>query len=291
MTLNPTHKLLFYFQDFLESNKLEFLKDIALEEIRERCRGFIEFEDSKNGIIKYWKTFLKQHSNEEIEGLVTFDFYKEHKIELLSNAKSVIKDIDRLVYSKTEANETYTSSLKNINLELYYLSQKADKLYPSYSELLRALKLIENHLLIKYNIKPFAKKIADEKFSYFGIKEGVKPSLIEKLFWIAEKYQLIDIDVTDKDTFLKVLTANPADPNCVIHFKCFSYLAFIFLDEISPLFGSLNSTHIGDSNRFYTKKLKVLNSVNYDTLQTRANQKSTPKIESLKNEIRAIVKR
>src|SRR5690606_24378114 len=150
----------------LEYNKLTFLRYTAIEEIKENHASFIDSVDVEKGIIKYWKVFSDQHSNgEPTEGLTTYNFHKVFKQELLSNALKAINAIDKLVYSKTEANEPYKPLLENINQELHYLNLRADRLYPSYKELTNALESIGNHLLVRYEVTPYSKKKLEDKLS------------------------------------------------------------------------------------------------------------------------------
>ncbi|WP_179318805.1 DUF6617 family protein [Winogradskyella helgolandensis] len=286
MTLKPTHQLLFYFQNLLKSNKLEFLKDTSLNNMKEMYGNLVEHVDTNNGVIKFWKVFSDQHSNgEPTEGLVTYDFYKEHKNELIFNAKVVTEEIDKLVYSKAEANEVYTATLKNISLELHSLNQKADKLYPNYPELPRALKLIEHHLLIKYDIKPFAKKRAEDKLSYFGFKDTISRQKFIELYELADSLEIIEYDVIDQETFLEVLLENPSEPNKVIKFFCQNALAKQFIEKLRPYFTSLDPKSIEKSGRFLTKGGTVLSETNYN----RTLLKFNPKLDRLNKEMDTIL--
>jgi len=78
MDQQTSYNLLSYFQNLLESNKLDFLRDTALNDIAERYGTLVESRDVEKGIIKYWGVFSDQHSNgEPVEAIVTYDFYKE----------------------------------------------------------------------------------------------------------------------------------------------------------------------------------------------------------------------
>lgn len=291
MKKQSSYNLLSFFQNLLEFNKLNLLKDTAINDMLDKYGSLIDSYNYEKGTVTYWGVFSDQHNKEEpTEALFTFDFYSKHKEELIRNAHDTIKAIDRLVYLKAEIDESPKSLLQNINIELHNLSLRADKLYPNHHELAKALKFIENHLLIRYQVRPFAKRRVDEKISYFGVKENVSTNLIKELFWIAEKHNVIDIEITDLNTFIEVLTGNPSNPQSVIHFKSFSYLGYTFLESIKPLFNSLSSKSIGNSKRFYTNRDEVLNSKNYDTLHSRYKDTTSLPIISLKKDIEQAMK-
>ncbi len=265
MSQQTSHNILSYFQKLLESNKLNFLRDKAINNIAERYGSLVESQDCEKGIIAYWGVFSDQHNTiEPVEALVTYDFYKEHKKELSIEANNVTKAIDELVYQKAEVDESSKGLLENINKELHYLSLRADKLYPDYTELREALKHIENHLLIRYQVKPFAKKRADEKFSYFGFKDIITRSKFRELYDIADKFEIIEYDVVDENTFLEVFLENPSSPDSVIKFNCQNSIAKLFIENIRHLFTSLNPKSIEKSGRFLTKGNTVLSETNYN---------------------------
>ena len=133
MSSDSTHIILQYFQNLLEFKKLAFLRDVALEGIKETHGPFIKFEDIPNGILKYTKIFYDQKTDGPIEGLVTYSFYFEHKKEVVENGKLVIKTIDEFVYRKVEEGKPYKPLLKNLIHELHFLILKAYQLYPNYT--------------------------------------------------------------------------------------------------------------------------------------------------------------
>lgn len=286
MNLESAYHLLSYFQDFLETNKLEHLKYVALEELKERCGSLIDFVDDEAGIIKYWGVFSDQHSNgEPIEALVVYDFYKTQNKLLFLEAQKVTVGIDKLVYTKTGADEFYKPLLKNISQELYYLRLKANKFYPTYDELNNALKLIENYLLNRYGIKPFAQKKVDDKLSYFGFKNTVSRDIFRDLYDLADRLEIIDYDEVEEQTFLEVFLENPSESNKVIKFNCKNDLMKQFIENIRPLFTSLNPKSIEKSGKFLTKRNIIITESNYN----RTKLKSSDKLDRLISEMDTIL--
>ncbi len=287
MNQQTSHNILSYFQKLLESNKLNFLRDIAINNIAERYGSLVESQDYEKGIIVYWGLFSDQHNTiEPVEALVTYNFYKEHKKELSKNANNVTKAIDKLVYDKSEASKPYKPLLQNINQEIHYLQLRADKLYPDYIELSKALKFIENHLLTRYQIKPIAIKRADEKLSYFGFKDTITRSRFRELYDVADKFEIIEFDVVDENTFLEVFLENPSSPDRIIKFNCQNSVAKVFIEKIRPLFTSLTPKAIEKSGRFLTKRNTVLTETNYN----RTEIKPTTKIDKIIQEMNTILR-
>ncbi|RXJ52624.1 DUF6617 family protein [Gelidibacter gilvus] len=287
MTKISPHTILDYFKELLKFNKLPFLKDTAIEEIKIKYSEYVDSVDKEKGIIKYFKLFYNQSTNDSIEGLVTYDFYKEHKLELLEKIKDAISSIDELIYQKSEREESYNALLKNISKELHYLFIKADKVYPTYPELKRAIKSIESHLLLRYQIQPFSKVVINEKQSYFGVKDAVSEKLFQDLYDLSDRLELIEYDVVDERTFLDVFLRNPSDKSVVIQFSCNNGLAITFLESLRPFFTSLNPKTIEKSQRFLTKQGLVLTESNYNTSKKRL--KDSEKLKSLKLELQQIL--
>jgi|GEM_PF-4729315 len=267
MSSKSTHTILHYFQDLLEFEKLTFLRDVALEGIKENQGPFIQFEDTQNGILKYTKIFYDQKTDGPIEGLVTYNFFAEHRREVLENGKLVINTIDELVYDMLEVGKPYHPLLKNINQELHFLILKTYQLYPNYLELFETLKTIENHLLERYQIVPFAKKIEDDKLSYFGFKNTISKNQFIELYDLADRLEVIEYDIVDQNTFLEVFLENPTDPNKVIQFHCKNAVAKVFLERLRPYFTTLNPKSIEKSGRFLTKGNVPFKESNYNRTQ------------------------
>src|SRR5690554_2970990 len=245
MTKLTPYIILNYFHELLEFNKLTFLKNTAIEEIKVNHAGFIDSFDVENGIIRYWKVFSDQHSQgEPTEGLATYNFYKEHKKELLSQGVKAINAINKLVYSRTEANQPYKAILQNISQEIHYLNLRADKLYPHYKEISNVLESIGNHLFVRYEIIPYSKKKAGDKMSYFGFKDTIPRRTIEELYDLADRLELIEYDVVDEATFMSVLLENPSNPETTIKFNCSNDLVITLLDRLKPYFTSLTPKSI-----------------------------------------------
>lgn len=285
MSSKTSHKILHYFQDLLEFEKLNFLREVALEEIKQQQGPFITFEDSPNGILKYTRIFYDQKTDGPVEGLVTYSFYLEHKKEVLENGKVVINTIDELVYNMIEAGKPYKALLKNINQELHFLILKAYQIYPDYIELSKTLKTVENHLYERYQIAPFAKKIEDDKLSYFGFKNTISKNQFIELYDLADRLEIIDYDIVDQSTFLEVLLENPTDHNKVIKFHCKNALAKVFLERLRPYFTTLNPKSIEKSGRFLTKGNVPFKESNYNRTQIT----STELIDRLIQEMDAIL--
>lgn len=291
MDLQTSHNILSYFQKFLESNKLNFLRDTAIYNIAERYGSLVESQDYEKGVITYWGVFSDQHNTiEPVETLVTYDFYNEHKKELSKNANSVIKAIDELVYQKAEAEESSKGLLENINKELHYLSLRADKLYPDYIELRKALKYIENHLLIRYQVKPFAKKRADEKLSYFGFKNTISEDRLIEIYELLDKREIIEYDDVPEQDFLNVLLANPSNSEIAIKFNCSNNLVVTLLEKIRPYFSSLTPKSIEKSKSFFTKQGKPLTENIYNASNARLRKNPSEKVDRLSKEIDNILK-
>ena len=286
MTKISPHNVLDYFKELLKFNKLPFLKDNAIEEVKLKYSDYVDSVDKENGIIKYFKLFYNQSTDDSIEGLVTYDFYKAHKMELLEKSKDAISSIDELIYLKSEKSEAYNSLLKNISKELHYLLLKAEKLYPTYPELERAIKSIESHLLLRYQIQPYSKVVINEKQSYFGVKDAVSEKLFKDLYDLADSHELIEYDVVDERTFLDVFLRNPSDKNTIIRFNCYNGLAITFLESLKPLFTSLTPKSIEKSRRFLTKNGNVLTENNYNRSKPSL---LTEKQKRLKLEIKQII--
>jgi hypothetical protein len=275
----------------LESNKLDFLRDTALNDLAERYGTLVESRDVEKGIIKYWGVFSDQHNNSEpVEALVTYDFYKKHKEELFKNAESVTKAIDKLVYQKAEVEESSKGLLENINKELHYLFLRIDKLYPDYPELTKSLKYIENHLLIRYQVKPFAKKRADEKFSYFGFKDTISRGKFVELYEFLEERNILEYDVVSEEDFLEVLLQNPSNSEIAIKFNCSNDLMVTFLERIRPYFSSLSPKSIEISKRLYTKQGKIISESNYNKNTSLLKKKPSEKANRLLQDLNAILK-
>jgi hypothetical protein len=290
MTLKSSHTILNYFNELLEFNKLSFLRDRAIEEISNQYSGFIDSVDLDKGIVKYNKVFYNPRTDDSIEGLVTYDFYKEHKLEILEKSKDVIKSLDQLIYLKSEQNEHFKSLLDNISKELFFLQLKTEKLYPNYPELSVALQAIETHLLTRYQIQPFALKKIDEKLSYFGFRDTLSRQVFQDIYELLDSLGYIEFDVVDEKTFLEVFLENPLDSASVIHFNCSNGIVITLLEKLRPFFTSLTPKTIEKSKRFLTKQGMVLSESNYNTSNKRLKEKSSQKIDKLNQELNAILK-
>ncbi len=291
MTQQHSYTLLNYFQELLQVNKLDTLKQEILVGKQEMLGNLVISVDLESGLLVY-KDFVlaNQEDIEPTEVIRTFDFYKEYNIELFNNAEEATKAIDRLIYQKAEAEESSKELLQNLSKELHYLSLKADMLYPNHHVLAKALKYIENHLLVRYQIKPYAKKRTDEKLSYFGYKGILTENVFIELYELLDKREIIDYDVVSERDFLDVLLGNPSHPEIVIKFNCVNYLAVTFLDKIKPYFTSLKPKTIEASKRFYSKQGTILTEKNYNTTNSRLRKNQSYKAEKLALEIDYILK-
>ncbi len=284
MTKRAPHKIFKYFSDLLEFNKLTFLRDRAIEEMVAQFSGIIESVDKDKGIVRYWKPFYDEISDNYIEGLEIYDFYKDHKTELFKNSESLIENIDESIYLNAD-NDSNKSLLQKFSKELFYLLSKAEKIYPNYQELNQALKSIENHLLLRYQIQPYALKITNEKLSYFGFKDTLSRSVFQELYDLADRLELIEYDVVEEQIFLEVFLENPSNPHSVIRFNCENGLIITLLERLRPYFTSLNPKTIEKSKRFITKQGLVLSESNYNTSHKRLKEKPTQKTNILNQQL------
>lgn len=291
MSNTTSHSILSYFQNLLEYNKLVILKDDAINDMLGKYGSLVNSYNYEKGTVTYWSIFSDQYNQEQpVEALVTYDFYSKFKEELFKNAKNSIRAIDKLVYEKAEVEESSNSLLGNLSKELHYLFLRADKLYSGYPEITKALKFIENHLLIRYEIKPYSKKKTDEKLSYFGFNGTLTKDVFIELYELLDKREIIDYDVVSEKDFLDVLLSNPKNPEIVIKFNCANYFAVTFLDKIRPYFTSLKPETIESSKCFYTKQGKLFTENIYNSTNSRLRKNPSDKTEKLALEIDSILK-
>lgn len=96
MNKNPLE----YFQNLLEKDKYDELKNKGISEIIENF-GDIEDVDSENGIVTYWNSFYDQRTDDHVEGLVTYDFDKSFNRKINSEFIDAKKLIDSVVLDIT----------------------------------------------------------------------------------------------------------------------------------------------------------------------------------------------
>lgn len=119
--------------------------------------------------------------------------------------------------------------------------------------------------------------------SLFKVKEHIKRTFFLRLFEIAQRNDIIDVDFSQED-FYDVFTASTTEQ--VLKFNCSNTLMIIFLESIKGAFDNFTSKILQQSKRFKTKQGNLLTITNYDSSKQRIIQKELPNsVKNLEEEI------
>jgi hypothetical protein len=292
MTPNPQAEILSYFQNLLESNKLKFLKNKALNKIQEQYGSLVKSLDVEKGIIKYEKVFYDQATDGPVEAIVTYSFAQEFPKEVFKEAQIVKEKIDAIVFDINKAGNSAKEFLNTQAKLISNLIEKSKMVYPKLKFIETYLLEILTYLVDKYSLSDSFKKQAQiniSQSSFFGIKR-VKMALLIQLYDAALDLEVFDDEVVSQENFINVLTGNPKNTKEVLNFKCNNYLALHFINCIQPLFNELTQSKIAKSESFFNKGRKVFTEKNLNTTNSRLKNYISPEKDRITNHIAKILK-
>lgn len=292
MTSNSQKDILFYFQELLESNKLTYLKNTALDKIKEQYGSLVESMDLEKGIIKYEKVFYDQATDGPVEGIVTYSFAKEFPIEVKNQAQIAKNKIDATIYEINKAGNNANEFLVSQAKQLSSLIEKSKVIYPKLKFIEATLLEFLTYLVDKYSLKDSFKKqtqIKTDQSSFFNIKP-IKRKLLVQIYDAAIDLQIFDDEIVSEETFINVLSGNPTQTDEVLVFKCNNYLAMHFIHSIQPLFNELTQAQIGRSKSFVSKGGSIFNEENLNTTNSRLKKYTSPKLDSITATLSKIIK-
>lgn len=145
---NPLH----YFEDLLEYDKTNKLKDIFITECIEELGNSIENIDNENGIIKYWYNNYVDETDSYIKGLANTDFDKHFTTQISTNYKESKILLDTIIFdivSKGNSPKEFLIVQMTILKSLYL---KLDTSYLEKPIVRNAIVALKNYLHEKYSI-------------------------------------------------------------------------------------------------------------------------------------------
>lgn len=194
-----------YFEDLLEYDKTNKLKDLFIAECIAELGNSIEDIDNEKGIVKYWCSYFDEQKNEYFEGFTTSSFEISFNIQINSeykNAKVQIQNIVFEIISKGN-NPTAFLNLQMTILKSLYLC--TDKYYLEIPIVKNAIVALKNHLHNKYDIE--IPKLLNQKQNTNSTTLSPDDYSLNSFCWDA----LTDIEREEQLQHLYILlTENPA---------------------------------------------------------------------------------
>lgn len=150
MELNKN--LLHYFEDLLEYDKTNKLKDIFITECIADFGNSIEDIEIEQGIITYRNEYFDEETNQYIEGLITFDFDKHFTTQINAEYKKAKTLLDAITFDIVSNGN---NPIEFLNLQMTILKSlylKLDTLYIEKPVVRNAIVALKNYLHEKYCI-------------------------------------------------------------------------------------------------------------------------------------------
>jgi len=294
--MNNRRKLPFDYFDKLtqDGNNYKCKKNIGFGSFQDEYGNYLPnvvSTDFESGILKYWKLFHDQQTNDSVEGTVTYNFDEEFKNEITKEIENTKEILEGLVFevnlNGNNSNVFLKTQLKQIN----YFIETLELTFPKKLGISNSLNALADYFIKKYSLPHVKHSVIESKeFSYYGIKDDVKKSTINYLYDVATQYYIINDEIVSEDSFFNVLTKNPTDTKDYIKFYCNNHLAVQFIIFIQPLFNNFTFSQIDKSKQFYTKTNKLFNQADLNNTKTRLKNNKSFKVEQLRANLLKISK-
>ena len=272
---NTSKTPLHFFDKLIIPDGHSYWKYKTIKSIEDRVQGALDSVDYELGEIKYIHSYFDKEKEEVETDNITYNFSKDfhRKIDIeITEAKNKIENIVIDIFKRSDEPKKFLLSQVK---QIYYLMDKAKLDCPEFN--LEPLDNLASFLIEKYSLKHINRKKFINQFtsnSFFGIRQEVKPSLINNIYDEVSILEIIDDEIVSESAFINVLTQDPTIHDDVIKFKCNNQLAVHFINIIMPLFNNFTYSQICKSQKFFNKKAlpKVLNQSDLDTANTRLNK-------------------
>lgn len=195
-----------YFQNLLQYNKINELKNKLINDFLETHGPFVISVDKDNGIVEYWGSFSDSNTNEPIDAVAKYSFKGEFNHTLNNEYLKAKKKIDDDIVEITKNDKSHASFVNLHVSTIKNLKEKASSIYPETPEIKNYLEILEQYIISNYRNKSLDKNkyqftdksdYSELTFLWDALDDDLRDKHLRKMYKLLLDKKVIEGSETD----------------------------------------------------------------------------------------------